>query len=324
MTQTNDTITLGNTKPKVCIRKRDYLLTVNEESISHYEDIKNYFINKKNINYYLCVEHLNSNKKHYHILVQFSNALQLCIKKLYGCHVDYLRGTPQEAFNYVMCKDEKHIKKGITAKVIDEQGQLRFRGTVLTARSVSEMSNEDLKDIDIRLYKRALEIKQELNEEELFFQMLEDIENDSLKGPQVIYIHGEPGQGKTYGAYKYAKSIYDSKDIGTIAINNNFFKIVNNYAKCYIIEEFRPSQISAAEFLRFTDKYVYTANVKGGFKTIKPEMIIICCYKHPDTLYKDENNLQFKRRVSKWYKAINRNLVECSENDLEDIYLGDD
>lgn len=316
-------ITLGNTKTKV-IKKRDYMLTVNEESISHYEDIKKYFTEKKSITYYLCVEHLNSNRKHYHILVQFNNAIRLSIKKLFGCHVDFLVGTPQDAYNYCMCKDSKHIRKGITAKVIDEIGNLRFRGTVLNARAVQDMSNEDLKDIDIHLYKRAKDIKQELNEEDLFESMLKDIENDSLKGPEVIYVHGEPGQGKTYGAYKYALQHYDKKDIGKISINNNFFKIINDNAKCYVIEEFRPSQISASEFLQFTDKYVYTASTKGGFRTIKPEMIIICCYRHPDTLYKDENNQQFKRRVTKWFKAENKELKEVKEEDLEDIYIGDE
>lgn len=317
------TTTLGNTKTKV-VRRRDFMLTVNEESINHYEDIKNYFMKRKAITYYLCVEHLNSKKKHYHILAQFDKGISLSIKKLHGCHVDVLRGTPQEAHDYIMCKDEKHIKKGITAKVIDESGQLRYRGSVLNARAVQEMSNEDLKDIDIHLYKRAKDIKDELYEEEIFEKMLNDIEKDDLKGPEIIYIHGEPGSGKTYGAYKYAIQHYDKKDIGKISINNNFFKIINNNAKCYVIEEFRPSQISATEFLQFTDKYIYTASTKGGFKTIHAECIIICCYKHPDNLYKDENNQQFKRRVTKWFKAENKELTEVKEEDLEDNYIDDD
>ena len=34
--------------------------------------------------------------------------------------------------------------------------------------------------------------------------MLEEIENDSLKGPKIIYITGASGKGKTYTAYKMA------------------------------------------------------------------------------------------------------------------------
>lgn len=311
-------ITLGNTKTKV-IKKRDYMLTVNEESIKHYDDIKKYLTGRKSITYYLCVEHLNSKRVHYHILIQFDNSVKLSIKKLFGCHIDTLNGTPQEAYNYIMCKDEKHIKKGIIPNIIDEIGKLRYRGSILNVRALEDMNNEDLKDIDIRLYKRALEIKNELNEEKLLNDMLDDIKKDNLKGPEVIYIHGAPGSGKTYNAYKYALEHYDKRDIGKISINNNFFKIINDNAKCFVIEEFRPSQISATEFLQFTDKYIYTASIKGGFKTIKPECIIICCYKHPDNLYRDENNLQFKRRVSKWFKADEHKLSECKFEELEEI-----
>lgn len=315
--------TLGNTKAKVA-KRRDFILTVNEESIKHYDDIKDYFTNRKSLTYYLCVEHVGSPNKHYHILAQFDNSVKLSIKKLFGCHIDVLRGTPQEAYDYIMCKDQKHIDEGVTARVVDETGQLRRRGSVLTANTVKDMSIQELRDIDIRLYKRAKEIKEELYEEELFDQMLDDIDNDCLKGPEVIYVHGEPGQGKTYGAYKHARKFYEKKDIGKIYINNGFFKIVKDFAKCYIVEEFRPSQLPAAEFLQFTDKYTYTASTKGGFKTIKPEMILICSYKHPDSLYKGENNLQFKRRVTKWFKAENKNLIEVKEEDLEDIYIDPD
>ena len=317
MARKMESINLGNTKSKL-MKRRDYMLTVNEESIKHYDDIKNYLPGRKSITYYLCVEHLNSKRKHYHILVQFDNSVILSIKKLYGCHIDVLNGTPQEAYNYIMCKDEKHIKKCIVANIIDEIGNLRYRGTILNVRALEEMNKEDLKDIDIRLYKRACEIKNEINEEELLSNMLNDIKNDDLKSPEIVYIHGYPGSGKTYGAYKYALEHYNVNDIGKISINNNFFKIINDNAKCFIIEEFRPSQISASEFLQFTDKYVYTASIKGGFKTIRPECIIICCYKHPNKLYKDENNLQFKRRVSKWFKAEEHKLIECKFEDLND------
>lgn len=310
------TLNPGNTNPGLSFsKKRDWMLTLNEKTLEHYEEVKGYLLGLKSLTYFICVEHVGSQNKHYHILVQFKNGIKLSLKKLFGAHVEYLRGTPQEALKYLKCKDEKHIEEGVSCVVIDESGTIRNHGRILTVNEVIEADKEDLKEMDFRFYNAAIKIKESVNEEETFMGMLEEIEKNELKGPEVIYIYGEPGSGKTYSAYKYALEHYDKKDIGKIYISNNFFKFINEDAKCFVIEEFRPSQCAVAEFLQLTDKYGYTASTKGGFKTIRPKCIIICCYKHPEELYinQQENNLQFKRRVTKMYECEDRVLKEIIE-----------
>lgn len=315
-TDKKTTLKSGNTKTDLRCKKRDWTLTLNEKTLENYNDIENYLLNLKSLTYYLCVEHIGSENKHYHILCQFDYPIKLSLKKLHGAHIEYLRGTPQEAYTYLMCEDEKHKTKGITCKVIEEQGSIRRHGRTLNVKEVLKADYEELKDLDFRFYNAAKKIKEEANDEETFMQMLEEIKNNTLKGPEIIYIYGDPGSGKTYGAYKEALKKYETKDIGKIYINNNFFKFINENAKCFIIEEFRDSQLAASEFLQLTDKYGYTAATKGGFKTIRPECIIICCYKNPNEIYinQNENNKQFKRRVSKFYICDNKELKEIDIN----------
>lgn len=289
----------GNTKPP---KARMFILTVNEKSLTHYEDIKNYFINLKSNNYYLCCEHIGQENKHYHIFVQFTSALSPSLKKLYGSHVEKCLGSPQQCINYVKAEDDKHIKLGVKSILIDEYGEVRQSGNFKSIKEVKQMSKEDREDLPIQYYNTIKKINEEEQEEETFMNMLTEIENDTLKGPEVYYITGPSGKGKTYGAYKLALSKYDKKDIGKMLINNNFFKITNDKAKCFVIEEFRPSQLHASDFLQLIDKYGFNCNIKGGFITIRPECFIICSIIPPEEIYKEEINEQFRRRLTEVFE----------------------
>lgn len=301
---------LGNTKTRA-LKNRNYILTVNEKSLEHYEDIKTYITGLKSNTYYLCCEHIGQENKHYHIYAQFKTPIALSLKKLFGAHVEASIGTPQDNIKYLRCQDDKHMSLNIKSVQIDEIGEFRNWGGLRNIKQIKEATNEQLEEeLPLNYYNIAKKIKQEQEEEETFMNMLTEIENDELKGPQIIYITGDSGNGKTYGAYKLALKNYDKKDIGKMSINNNFIKIINENAKCFVIEEFRPSQIHASEFLQLTDKYGYNCNIKGGFKTIRPEMIIICSILKPTEIYKDEINKQFIRRITTYYKCVNRELIE--------------
>lgn len=305
-----------NTKG-VSAKSRMYLLTVNPASLVWYEEIKGYFKNLKSCNYYLCTEHIGQAEKHYHICCQFTIPIKLSIKKLHGCHVDAGKfGSIQKIIDYCLCKDKKHIKEKVTAEIIDEWGEYRNNGG-LKIKDIEQMSREDIKELDPRLQRIAHEIKDEYMEEKGFMDMLDEIEKDDLKGPEIIWIMGDSGMGKTYGAYKHAIKNFDKKKIGRITIDNNFFAITNKEAECFVVEEFRPSQLAAANFLQFTDKYGYKAPIKGSHVYLRPKCIIICSIVSPSNIYKEEINKQFIRRVTKFYKAENKNLIEIPKEEIE-------
>lgn len=287
-TEDMTTEALGNTIAKASkkIQARAFQFTLNQ--VEKYEDIKNDLIKLKTCDYLLsCEEEApTTGHKHIHIYAHFSHPYRLSKKILnYKAHIEICKGSPKENIKYI----EKN------GNILDEIGERPRQGI----KTVKELRETNIDDIDPHLYNIKCKIDDKKNEEDQFFNMLDEIEKDELKGPEIIYICGDSGKGKTYKAYKIALSKFEKKDIGKLTIENNFIQITNERAKCYIIEEFRPSQIKAASFLQLTDKYGYTCNIKGSFKSIRPQCIIIASIIKPEDLYKNEEiNKQFTRRIT--------------------------
>lgn len=275
----------GNTKP-VAFRARAFQFTLNEPE--YYEDLKAELTRLKSLDYLIaCREKApTTGHEHVHVYAHFSSQYKLNQKILsFGAHIEICKGSPKQNIAYIR-KD---------GNVIDELGEEPHQGI----KSVRELREMNVDDVDPHLYRIKKEIDEDKREEEGFFSMLKEIKSNNLKAPTIYYLTGKPGNGKTYKAYQIALENYPEEQIGRIAINNNFFKITNEKAKCFVIEEFRPSQLHASDFLQFIDKYGFNANVKGGFKYIRPEMILICSVMRPQDIYSYEMNEQFMRRISK-------------------------
>lgn len=283
-TEVSTTQVSGNTNPST-FRGRSFQLTLNE--IQKYETLKNIFNGLKTCDYFIsCLEEApTTGHEHIHIYVHFKQPYKLSQKILkIGAHVEICKGSPKQNIEYIR-KD---------GNILDEWGEEPHQGKL----TVNELKNMDAGEVSPFLYRIKKEIDSEEKDLETFMEMLEEIENDNLKAPKIIYITGGTGKGKTYTAYKIALKDYKKEEIGKLTLNNNFIDITNKNAKCFVIEEFRPSQIKASDFLQLTDKYGYRANIKGGFMTLRPEEIIICSIKDPTEIYKDEVNEQFLRRIT--------------------------
>lgn len=222
--------------------------------------------------------------EHFHLYVHFKVPIKLNIKKCCGAHVERVRGSYNDNLKYF-------TKQGDLSY---EWGEKPHQGL----KTIKELKEMDSDDVPPQYYRIKKQIDAEEKDENDFFEMLDEIEKDELKAPKIIYITGGTGKGKTYSAYKKALKEYPKNEIGKLTLKNDFFDVVNKNAKCYVIEEFRPSQIKASDFLQLTDKYGYRANIKGGFVSLRPEMIIICSIIPPEKIYKDEINEQFLRRIT--------------------------
>lgn len=296
----------GNTNPGAALRARAFQFTLNE--VEKYEALKNDLLALKTCDYFIsCEEEApTTGHKHIHIYVHFSQTYRISKKLMkHKAHIEICKGSPKQNIAYI--EKDGHI--------LDEIGERPTQGI----KTVKELKEADIENIDPHLYNVKCKIDDKTKEEEQFLNMLEEIEKDDLKGPEIIYICGDSGKGKTYKAYKIALSKFDKKDIGKLTIENNFIQITNDKAKCYVIEEFRSSQIKAASFLQLTDKYGYTCNIKGSFKSIRPECIIIASIIKPEQLYANEEiNKQFTRRIT---QVINLGYDEVEDKNK---YLYDD
>lgn len=276
----------GNTKAVASFRGRAFQFTLNEPY--KYRLLKEKLVDLKTLDYLLsCEEEApTTGHKHIHIYAHFSQPYKLSKKILeIGSHIEICRGSPKQNIEYIR-KD---------GNILDEIGQPPSQG----CRTVSDLKEMSIDECPPQYYRIKNEIDEKKKEEDEFMSMLDEIDHDELKAPEIIYITGDPGKGKTYKAYKTALEKYEKADIGKIQINNNFCKFTNDKAKCFVIEEFRPSQMHAAEFLQMIDKYGYNANIKGGFKSIRPECLIICSVLKPSEIYNTEINKQFTRRITK-------------------------
>lgn len=298
---------------------RNFSLTINESSLKDYDKIIKYLKSFKGLNYILVTEHFGQEHKHYHVYVQYSTMKKLTFSKMCGAHLEECWSSAQKNINYLKCEDDKHKKLGVTCQIILEEGEPKYKGGYKTIKDIKEMDEKDIDDLPAIYRNIACKIKEEQREKEGFFNMLDEIRNDDLKAPEIIYIYGNTGNGKTYNGYKLAVQKYENKDIGRLSFNKGFIDVTNETAKCFVVEEFRPSQIPAADFLQLIDKYGYKCNIKGGFQYLRPECIIICSIKNPYDIYSDEINGQFIRRITKLYKADNYKIIEVDKNvrDLE-------
>lgn len=302
---------------------RNFLLTVNEASIEFYQDIINYLTGLAQFQYLLCTEHIGQPNKHYHIYVQYNNTKKLTISRLYGAHVDPCYGSAQQNINYCWARDAKHVEQGVTAVLIDEIGEVRLKGGNWSVGVLKDLDEPD--ELPATYYNIFEKIRNKRKSDEAFYDMLEMVERDSLRPINVVYFIGKPGSGKTYNAYKYALSHFTKEEITKVTIQNNFFEFVgSNKDKCLVVEEFRPSQLHPSSLLQFTDKYGYSCPIKGGYKYVKPEMIIICSIIHPSRLYKedkDELNEQFTRRITHLYEVTsNHSYFEVNLTTSEFYY----
>ena len=294
--KTSSATSHNNTAGSFSTSKKLYAVCLEKEAYDNWEWFDNKMCSRMKPSYRLVCEH-NLPYPHIHMLYQFPNNKKLSGKLIPGTTIEQKVWSPQKYQKYCKGLDKKHIALGITSTILAEEGELRQSG----GNRVKDLINADIKELDWRQYNVAKKIQEDERREQGFFDMLREIEKDALKSPEIIYFIGEPGNGKTYGAYKFALQHYKIEEIGRITINNNFFKVDNERAKCFIIEEFRSSQLHPSNLLQLTDKYGYNAPIKGGEIYLRPDAIYICSIINPEKLYSSEHQeliMQFIRRIT--------------------------
>lgn len=270
---------------------RAFLLTINEASLEYYQDIYEYVTGLARCNYVLVTEHIGQENRHYHLYVQYENPTYLSIDRLHGAHVEKCYGSAQQNIEYCKALDAKHQALGISAVVIDEDGEPRYRGGDFSVKVLKEMDKPD--EIPAQLYNTYRKIKRDTTVTRA---------RDFRKNVKVYWIQGPSGIGKTNKAIEIATEFEDLYNCGTnfIKYENGFYLGVNEMAKVAIYDDFRDSHMKPSEFINLIDYNKHWLNIKGDSILNNYLVIIITSVQKLNRIYgnvDDEPRAQWERRI---------------------------
>lgn len=282
---------------------RNFILTLNESVLEFYQDIKEYLMNLAQFQYFLCCEHIGQDNKHYHIYVQYRNCKRLAMSKLHGAHIEVCYGSAQQNCAYVRAEDEKHKKAGVTAELIDEEGDVLLKGGNYTVGYLRELKDSDDNELPAIFYNTYTKIKlQQRNRLSL---------GNWRKRVQVYYIQGPSAIGKSQRAEEIINNWYLDHDVtdpeemwfDELKYTDGFYQGVNvDYpTKVAVFDDFRAGVMKPEEFINLIDYRVHNMNIKGGSVKNKYELIIFTSVQKLASIYRNVD--EFERR-EQWERRI--------------------
>lgn len=150
-------------------------------------------------------------------------------------------------------------------------------------------------------------------------EMFREIQKNELQKPEIVYVYGSTGVGKTYFALQEALLRFGYDNVATMRFDKNGFCHCNDPQRdCLVWMEFRPSCLDAASFLELTDGYGCHLNVKHGSMFIRPKCIYVCSILNPSEIYKEEINQQFQRRITRFINKDEDPYMENSGDETQE------
>jgi len=120
------------------------------------------------------------------------------------------------------------------------------------------------------------------------------------EAPEVIYIHGKPGVGKT----KKAVEMTEDKNYYELVDDEKAWFCGYKYEKVVLIDDFT-GKLPRNKILKLLDRYPFSKRfeIKGGHVWCDPDLIIITSnYEIDDLEYDSTTKTALKRRITKTIK----------------------
>ena len=211
-------------------------------------------------------------------------------RSLVKFHVEPARGSADDNITYIS-KETNPTMYGTPKK----PGE---RTDLLQVREHLKQNPKDLKRMILNDVSNYQAMKYAENLQKYLF------EHRDPKNPPVVYwIYGSAGTGKT-------KVVYDSFD--DICNVSDFHWLGTGYTQneCFLLDDFRESDMSFQKLLKIIDRYPYTMPVKGSSVPLNSPYIIITSPKSvANTFTQTEEELQqIHRRLIEIDISINQNI----------------
>lgn len=267
-------------------RHRSWCITINNFTESDWFAIKNLF---KRAAYGICGEEAGVMKltPHLQAYVRLSSALSLVAMKkmLPRAHLIVANGTDEENKNYCS-KEGKNIYE--VGEMSKGQGNRSDIEEVSQKIRDGEITLEDLMFEYPRLY-----VKYSRSFEKMFNAVMKP----RTQAPQVIWLWGAAGTGKT-------RFVVDKHPEHYIKDNSPWW---DGYTQqeAILIDDF-DNKIPFRTFLRIIDRYQYPAQVKGSYIQVNSPFIYITCEFPPEHFWPPELH-------ENTYKQVFRRLTSVQE-----------
>lgn len=241
---------------------------------------------------------------HGHAFLYFKNPISInTVKKWYGsdCH----NSKPiknSECINYIMDENHEHAKNKYNR--IEIGTRPRDNGMHFNTQEAIEMNESEILELNPRDAAMVMNLKQKFQNEDM------DIE-DFSKNVDVYYIFGPSGAGKTEKAKEIIKA--NGGKFSNAKFDGTFWSGIKNHkCKTILVDDFRDSQMKAAEFINLVDYNKHTMNRKNGSEINDYELVIITSIQNPKHIYP---NMRDKEPKIQWLRRMK--IIELKNNQIE-------
>jgi len=230
--------------------------------------------------YYIFGEEVcpDTGRNHLQCYAYFKNArsLKSVNKMIPDVRLRIANGSPQE--NYVYCsKEGKFHEKGICP----QQGK---RTDLDEIREIIKETNSMAKVVEVATSYQSVKMAE---------QILKYHEKPRNFKPEVIWLWGPTGTGKTRTAYEIL-----GEDCYTCLPTGRWFDGYDAHENV-LIDDIRGDFMKFHEFLRLLDRYAFRVETKGGTRQFLAKKIVITCPNLPEIVFPNikEDMAQLLRRI---------------------------
>lgn len=276
---------------------RNWCWTLNNPKPEDFERLNQYHAENKNVYTIYGVEQGQEGTPHLQGYTHMSRAQRMsAMKKMVPRgHIEMCKGTPEQNIAYC-CKEDKDPMVYGAGNVPQSQQKTNKENAKRLLR-LAEAGDFD-------------SIKEEFPSQYIArYRTLHQIATDNMTAPPDLeqpcglWIYGESGSGKTHMA---------RNDYGTY-YSKNCNKWWDGYLDqdTVIIEDMDPNHAKLAHHIKlWTDKWSFTAEIKGGTRSLRPKLVIITSQYSIDEVFREEGTeaiAAIKRRCKIIHKHIELN-----------------
>lgn len=206
------------------------------------------------------------------------------------CHIEVMRGSPQDSLQYCSKQDVNPFTKGEMPQNGKRNDLLSVVQKLRTASHIKELAPDDEFCVAYIKYPKGITLLRDLFQDK----------RDRAVPPQVVWLHGPSGVGKTRACVELCEEI---TGLGGYWISLGSLQWFDGYSyeKAVIFDDLRAKHCDFAHLLRLLDRYELRVPFKGGFIQWVPQYIFITTPHTPRDMFymrEEEQLYQLTRRCS--------------------------